>query len=115
MVFRIHREGLGHLGRTEDLAHEFPAVPFCLPLHLRVVVLHLLAIRRQPRRATVRPGEEHHRLGLRDREMRGWFGDVANGVAHARGLLGISPAAVAPHTTAPAHAAAKTSAAATAT
>src|SRR5437867_2303091 len=85
MAVGIHGEGLGRLAGPEaaNLADQLPAVPPRLALDLRVVVLDLLAIGRQPRRAAVGPGDDDHRVGLRDREVIRRIGEVAHGVAHA--------------------------------
>jgi hypothetical protein len=52
-------------------------------LDLGVLVLDLLAVRREPRRAAVGAGQHHHRIGLRDDQMIGRVDDVAHRVAHA--------------------------------
>src|SRR6266571_7825021 len=93
-----------------DLADEFARIPLGLALDLGVVILDLLAVRRESRRAAVLAGDHDHRFGLGDRQMILRGGDLANGIAHASHILGIhllSAAAAASHSAAAAEAAPK--------
>src|SRR2546426_3889781 len=74
---------------TANLGDELPAVPFRFAVDLRVLVLDLLAVGREPRRAAVRARQHDHRVGLRDREMIRRGHDAAHRVARTRHRLAV--------------------------
>src|ERR1700682_588542 len=91
MPLGIDRVGLGDLSRAQptDLTHQLHAIPLGFPLGLGRFVLDLLSVWRQSRRASIRSGDDDHRLGFHDNQVNGWIHDVAHRVAHPRRLLGI--------------------------
>src|SRR5262249_4532609 len=93
MRFTIDGERLRDLPalllRAVDLADQVARVPARLPLDLRVLVLDLVAVGRQPRRPAVRSRDEDHRIALRDRQLVGRLQDVVQRLAHARDRIRI--------------------------
>src|SRR5205809_6040555 len=123
MMLRIDRICFGDLAGPEaaHFAHQLPRVPLGLALDPGVLVLDLLAVRREPRDAAIAARDHDHAVGLHDRQVVGWIHEVAHGVAHTLRVLGTfaashaasAHAAAAPAAAAPAHAAAATTTATT--
>src|SRR5262245_43285537 len=117
MMFGVDRIRLGELrpGQAADLTHQDRTIPLGLPFDLRRIVLHLLPVERQPRRAAVLAGQNDHVVGPNDRQVVRCVRDVAQGAAQTRHLVGIEVAARASASAATAASASKTTTAESAT